>query len=189
MRNARAPQAQAKLYQIVESFKKQTNKQKTVFSSACSRGPTPKWQVAKVLPSGYMAIAHTGKPHGPGLGDVSGCTLCPSEQASRPPQAGSSGQETNQVEIGALSPCLALKELLPSFCLYWKILGHQVLAAAGGQTAPLLSALVTVSSGQVLLCYIMVPSREEEGGAWRVFKRSFAKIRGRNVKPVLRSSK
>lgn len=110
MRNAGAPRAQAKLYQIVELFKKKTNTKKHI-SSACSRGPTPKWQVTKVFPSGYMAIAHTGKPHGPGLGGVSGSTSCLSEQAARPPQAGSSGQEPNQVEMGTLSPCLALKEL------------------------------------------------------------------------------
>lgn len=74
VRNTGAPLgAQANLYQVVESFKI-----KTSFSSACSRGPAPKWQVAKELPSGYMAIAHTGESHSPGMGETSQdpSTLC-----------------------------------------------------------------------------------------------------------------
>ena len=39
------------------------------------------------------------------------------------------------------------------------------------------------------LCNVKVLSREDEGGAWSLFKRSFAKIIGRNIKSVLCSSK
>lgn len=66
VRNAGAPQ-EPRLnyisYQTVESIKI-----KTSLSSACSRGPAPKLQVTKVLPSEYMAIAHTGERDGPGVG-------------------------------------------------------------------------------------------------------------------------
>lgn len=38
---------------------------KKILSSAYSRGPAPKLQITKVLPSEYMAIAHTGSSRGP----------------------------------------------------------------------------------------------------------------------------
>jgi hypothetical protein len=77
-----------------------------------------------------MAIAHTGKPDSPRVGDTRGSTLCLSEQVSRLLQAGSKGQEINQVESGTLRHSLRLKGIASSFSLYGRILENQILAAA-----------------------------------------------------------
>lgn len=54
-----------KLHQLSEFRDFLKFKKKKSFSSAYSRGPAPKLQITKVLPSEYMAIAHTGSSCGP----------------------------------------------------------------------------------------------------------------------------
>lgn len=84
------------LYQTVKSseIKKKKKKETISFPSAWSRGPDPKWQLTLILLSGHMAIAHTGKPYRPGVGELSQAPQCLSEQASRPSQAGSNDRRS-----------------------------------------------------------------------------------------------
>lgn len=67
-----------------------------------------------------MAIAHSGKPPGPRVGEMSqNATSCLSEGLPGHPGRGGGGQETNQEETGTLRPNLAL-ETYPLLSLYWK---------------------------------------------------------------------
>lgn len=82
-----------------------------------------------------------------------------------------------------------IKGIVSSSGYYWKILETRfwqqqlkdspTAQCAGNRKCPPV---------WVLLCYMRGPSTEE-GGAWSLFKRSYAKISGRNIKSVLCSSK
>lgn len=133
-----------------------------------------------------MAIAHTGKPDGLRKGVAPGFTLRLPEPVSGLFQAGSNGQETNQVESGTLRPSLGLKRIISS-CLYRRLLENQVLAAAAESQLHRPVHCNRKPPLWGLLRCVKVPL--EEGGARARFTGSFAKIRGRNIKYLLRSSK
>lgn len=180
MRNARGPPwAGPKWHEITGSFKIET-----LFSSACSRGPVPKRQVAKVFLSGYVAIADTGKSHSSGVGQTLGTTTVAFS-------TGFQGTPDWQQWTGDWDPKTQawVKGIVSSFSLYWKHLRNQILAVAvEGQLHCPVHWSQSVLFGS-WLCYMQVPSRVEEERAWGLFKWSFTKIRGRNVKSVLCSSK
>lgn len=104
-----------KLHQTVGSFEI-----KTSFSSARSRGPAPKWQVTKVHPSGYVAIAHTRKPCGVGVEKTSQDPHCAflNRLPGHPSRQQGTGDQPGREWDPKTQSCI--KGTVSSFSLCWK---------------------------------------------------------------------